>query len=159
MQSCDMICNINNLPAVDVPEGVALKRAFVGDKGAVLGFMREHFSEGWACEAEKAILSPDVGKCFAAVRDGKLIGVACFDSTARGYFGPIGVLESERGTGVGKALLLRALHAMHEYGYGWAIIGWVDSAATFYRKVVGAEFIPGGEPSKTVYQNMLRKFD
>ena len=159
MISCDMICNLNNLPEVSKPSGVKLVRAFPGDKDILMNFMKEHFGINWAYEAEKAIMSSDVGKCFAAVRDGKVIGVACYDSSARGYFGPIGVLESERGTGVGKALMLRTMHAMYEYGYSWAIIGWVDSAEDFYRKAVNAQYIPGGEPEKTVYQNIIRKLD
>ena len=44
---------------------------------------------------------------------------------------------------------------MREYGYAYAIIGWVDDAEMFYRKVVGAEFIKGGEPENSIYCNMI----
>ena len=44
---------------------------------------------------------------------------------------------------------------MRDAGYGYAVIGWVGDAANFYRKTVGAQFIPGGEPENTVYANMI----
>ena len=40
---------------------------------------------------------------------------------------------------------------MREYGYAYAIIGWVSEAEQFYRKTVGAEFIKGGNPENSVY--------
>lgn len=151
---CDMIAGIMHLPErKDVP-GVKLKRAFPSEKAKVLAFIRENFSEGWAAEAEYALMQPP-GKCFIAVEDGQIVGFACYDASAKGFFGPTGVAESVRGRGVGSALLLRTLEAMQEYGYGYAIIGWVGSAENFYRKVVGAEFIRGGEPENSVYTNMI----
>lgn len=151
---CDMIVGITHLPAYTVAEGVKIKRVFPTDKNRVIAFIREHFSEGWSGEAENAILQPP-GKCFIAVEDGRVIGFACYDASAKGFFGPIGVAEEARGKGIGQALLVRTLEAMREYGYGYAVIGWVGSAAGFYRKVVGAEYIPGGEPQNSVYSNMI----
>jgi len=151
-EGCDMIANLTRLPQGNAPQGVKIKRAFVGDKEAVLAFVRQHFSAGWVAEAECALLSH---KCFIATEEGRLLGFACYDSTAKGYFGPIGVLEETRGKGVGSALLIRTLECMREDGYGYAIIGWVDDAEVFYRKTVGAEFIPGGEPENTVYSNLI----
>ncbi len=152
MTGCDMIANLTRLPREAQPEGYSLKRAFVGEKQKVLDFVRANFSEGWVYEAECALLQH---KCFIAVKDGRILGFACYDATAKGYFGPIGVLEETRGTGVGTALLLRTLTCMKEDGYGYAIIGWVDDAEIFYRKTVNAEWIPGGEPENTVYSNLI----
>ena len=42
-------------------------------------------------------------------REKELIGFACYEATARNFFGPMAVLESERKKGVGRALLLKAL--------------------------------------------------
>ena len=56
---------------------------------------------------------------------------------------------------VGQSLLLRTLYAMKEYGYGYAVIGWVGDAEMFYRKTVDAEFIKGGNPENSVYSNMI----
>ena len=50
-----------------------------------------------------------------------------------------------RGRGIGKALVLAALHAMRAEGYAYAIIGWASSV-DFYRKAVGATVIEGSEP-------------
>ena len=44
---------------------------------------------------------------------------------------------------------------MREYGYGYAIIGWVSEAEMFYRKAVGAEFIKAGNPENSVYSNLV----
>jgi len=151
---CDMIAGLTHLPArVDVP-GVKLKRAFPTDKDKVLAFIRENFSAGWCGEAEFAMMQAP-GKCFIAVEDGKIVGFACYDASAKGFFGPTGVAESVRGRGVGRALLVRTLEAMREYGYGYAIIGWAGDAKPFYRKCVGAELIPGGQPENSVYVNMV----
>ena len=151
---CDMIVGLAHLPEVPVLEGVKIKRAFVGDKTKILEFIREHFSEGWVCEAEHALLDTPP-KCFIATENGKVIGFACYDSSARGFFGPIGIDPSRRGKDIGKALLIRTLNAMREFGYAYGIIGWVGSAENFYRKTVGAEFIKGGNPENSVYSNMI----
>ncbi len=147
-----MIANLTRLPRETAPEGIGIKRAFAGEKMRVLQYIRENFSEGWVYEAENALMQH---KCFIATKEGRILGFACYDATAKGYFGPIGVSEEARGTGVGTALLLRTLTCMKDEGYGYAIIGWVDDAEVFYRKTVNAEWIPGGEPENTVYSNLI----
>mgnify|MGYP002513549219 CR=1 FL=1 len=97
----------------------------------------------------------EVSKCFIATENGKMLGFACYDSSAKGFFGPIGVAEERRGKNIGQALLVRTLNAMKEYGYGYAIIGGVSEAEQFYRKTVGAEFIQGGNPENSVYSNLI----
>lgn len=154
MTGCDMIVNLQKLPEIPISETIQLKRVFPGDKERVLSFIREHFSENWVYETECAILqSPS--KCFIATENGKILGFACFDATAKGFFGPTGVDPSRRGEHIGQALLVRTLRAMAEHGYGYAIIGWVSDAEHFYRKTVGAEFIKGGEPENSVYANLV----
>ena len=62
-----------------------------------------------------------------------LIGFACYEATCRNFFGPELVHpEQRRGRGIGKALLLAALHAMRAEGYAYGIIGWASSI-DFYR--------------------------
>lgn len=146
-----MIVSLYHLPTCETEESIKIKRAFICDKKAILEFARE-FSEGWVCEAERAILG---NTCFVAVKEGKIVGFSCYDATAKGFFGPIGVDASQRGKNVGTALLLRTLNAMRETGYAYGIIGWVDGAAEFYRKTVGAEYIKGGTPENSVYSNMI----
>ena len=154
MRVGDMIVNLTHLPEYSLPEGVKVKRAFPGEKERILQYIRDNFGKCWPCEAEHALMAP-VSQCFIATRAGKIIGFSCYDSSARGFFGPIGVSSDERGNGVGKALLLRTLNAMYEYGYIYAVIGWVGEAAGFYQKTVAAEWIPGGEPENSVYRNMI----
>ena len=95
------------------------------DRSVISAWIRQHFSEVWACEFEKAMANAPVS-CFVAVNDRrKLIGFSCYDACYKGFFGPIGVDESCRGNHVGRELLLHCLYAMREEGYGYAVIGWV----------------------------------
>lgn len=152
----DMLVNLYALPEYEVPEGIRIKQVFPGERQKVLDFIREHYhSPGWEGEAGYAMLQNPV-KCFIAVENGEIVGFACYDSTALGYFGPIGLHTQKKGKGIGRALLLRTLYAMKEYGYGYAVIGWVDDAEGFYRKTVNAVPIPGGTPENTAYQKMTR---
>jgi predicted N-acetyltransferase YhbS len=63
----------------------------------------------------------------------------------KGYFGPTGVAESARGMGLGKALLFKALEALREEGYAYAVIGGVGPRE-FYEQACGAVEIPGSDP-------------
>ena len=101
MAGCDMIANLIQLPREKELDGIKIKRVFAGEKMRVLDYIREHFSEGWVYEAENAIMQH---KCFIATKDGQILGFACYDASAKDYFGPIGVTESTRGTGVGTAV-------------------------------------------------------
>lgn len=126
----------------------------MGDKDTILHFAGKHFQKKWIYEVEHSLME-DVSKCFIATENGKVIGFACFDSSAKGFFGPIGVEPTRRGEQIGQALLIRTLNAMKEYGYAYAIIGWVSEAEMFYRKTVGAEFIKGGNLENSVYSNLV----
>ena len=151
----DMIVNLTRLPEMPLlPEGVRVRRAMAADHARILAFIRQRFSENWVQEADAA-LSVLPARCLIAVKDKQILGFCCWDVSALDYFGPIGVDASARGTGIGSALLIRALEHMRDAGYGYAIIGWVSNAADFYRRTVGAQFIPGGEPENTVYTNMI----
>ena len=149
----DMIVNLNNIPAFKEVEGIKIKQVHPCDMEAVVAFIREQFSEGWVGEARYAMVQDPV-KCFIAVEDKRVVGFACYDSSAKDFFGPIGVHPDMRGRGVGNALMLRTLHAMKEYGYGYAVIGWVGPAE-FYEKTVGARFIEGGTPENSVYRRLI----
>ena len=156
-RSGDMIVNIMNLPDLpQLPQGVELKRAMGLDRRRILQFIGENFNDGWVNEAETA-LSCCPSHCVIAVKDEQVVGFACWDATAKGFFGPIGVTQACRGTGIGKALLLRTLAYMRDDGYVYGVIGWVDDAVHFYEKTIGATFIPGGDPRRSIYSQMIRK--
>lgn len=154
----DMLVKLYDLPPA-APEverlreqGTTCRRAESYERGAVLGFAKQHFPN-WGDEllAGFASVPPTV---YIAERAGEVLGFACYNATRPDYFGPTGVLESQRGSGIGRALLLQCLEALAAEGYAYAIIGGVGPAA-FYEKAVGATIIPGSEPG--IYRNMVRR--
>jgi GNAT superfamily N-acetyltransferase len=124
--------------------GIDVRRAAAAERGAVVEWARLHGSPGWADECQAAFARLPLA-CFVAVEDERLIGFACYEATCRDFFGPELVHPERRGRGVGRALLLAALHAMRAEGYAYAIIGWASSV-DFYRRAVGAVVIDGSEP-------------
>lgn len=115
-------------------------------------WVREHFSEYWVSELTVAMSHQPPG-CLVAVVDGELVGFACYDATARGFFGPTGVSESQRGKGVGLTLLYHTLDAMKAHGYAYAVIGGVGPVE-FYANAVGA--VPIAADREDIYQGLLR---
>jgi GNAT superfamily N-acetyltransferase len=132
-------------------KGITVRRALAPELETIRNWVAQHFSAGWASEAQVAF-SRDPNACLIAVRDRKLLGFACYDAIALGFFGPTGVDETARGLGIGKALLLRTLLTMRERGYGYAAIGWAGPV-DFYARTVGAIPIPGSDTS--VYKGLL----
>jgi predicted N-acetyltransferase YhbS len=115
-------------------------------------WVAENFSEYWVSELTVAMAHQPPG-CLVAVVDGRLVGFACYDATARGFFGPTGVSEDQRGKGIGLALLYHTLAAMKAQGYAYAIIGAVGPHE-FYASAVGAVPIAGDR--EDIYQGLLR---
>ncbi|MEG0766076.1 MAG: GNAT family N-acetyltransferase [Clostridia bacterium] len=132
--------------------GIFITRVLPPDRHLVLNFITEHFSEGWASEC-MASFSYNPVSCYIAVKDKQVIGFACYNATAKDYFGPTGVDPAYRGQSVGAALLLRCMLSLKEEGYGYAIIGGVGGARTFYEKVVGATVIENSVPG--LYAQMV----
>lgn len=133
-------------------DGVEIRRALGPEKHAVVEWAEEKFSRAWASECDVALSAQPV-TCFLAIKEKRIIGFACYDSTLKGFFGPIGVDESVKKKGLGKALLQRTLEAMRDAGYGYAAIGWAGPVE-FFRKTVGATVIEGSEPG--VYKNLIK---
>lgn len=111
----------------------------------------EHFSARWVSETRIAMSHTPPG-CMMATQQGRILGFACYDTTARGFVGPMGVASDARGLGVGAAVLLAALEQMRALGYAYAIIGGVGPAE-FYKKVAGATDIPDSTPG--LYEDIL----
>src|SRR6185369_12246746 len=78
---------------------------------AVERWVEQHFTPGWLSEARVALGNRPV-TLFIAQRNDALLGFACYDATARGFVGPIGVADTVRGQGIGGALLMECLHDM-----------------------------------------------
>lgn len=156
----DMIVNLYTLQENNDEEelnkkGITIKRALMPDKHWILKFVRENFTSDWEDECECALFNKPVS-CYIAVKDGDLMGFACYDATAKDFFGPIGVKEEERHSGIGKVLLYKCMKSMKDDGYGYAIIGWAEEAIKFYEKSVGAVIIPNATPQNSVYRNLIK---
>ena len=132
-------------------QGITLRRARAFEKHTVAKFARDHFSEKWASEIEVALTRQPVS-CWIATRDKEILGFSCYETTQRAFFGPTGVIEAARGTGLGKALLFKALESLRDLGYAYGIIGGVGPRE-FYEKNCGAIEIPGSDPG--VYADIL----
>lgn len=122
--------------------GFEVRRAEPWDRKYMAEFARQ-FGEHWPVEADRAYNHTPI-TAYVAVKDTEIGGFAVYECTRRGYFGPTGVREDLRGSGVGAVLLIRCLESMRELGYGYAIIGGVGPAE-FYEKVCGAFVIPGSD--------------
>lgn len=157
----DMLVKLYNLPplephaATQTTHGITLRRAISAEKHHVLAWVRAHFSEFWASEADIGFSRQPLSVWLATL-DGSLIGFACWETTARGFLGPMGVNEAARGRGTGAALLLAALHDMRAHGYVYGVIGGVGPV-DFYERVCGAVVIPDSTPA--IYAGLLRKSD
>ncbi|MGE9271442.1 MAG: GNAT family N-acetyltransferase [Verrucomicrobiales bacterium] len=153
----DMLVRLYDLPdsselCVRVAEqGVVVRRARAFEKHSVEEFVGAHFSPKWVSEVAVAMSRQPVA-CWVATKQSEVVGFACYDTTLRGFFGPTGVAESARGTGVGKALLMRCLESLREQGYAYGIIGGVGPRE-FYEKACGAIEIPGSDPG--TYTDLL----
>ena len=133
--------------------GVTVRRALAPELELVANWVREKFSAAWSSETAVCFARQPIS-CFLATRDGKLIGFACHDAIARGFFGPTGVDEAARGAGIGHALLRATLLDMRTLGHGYGIIGDVGPSA-FYERTVGATVIPNSEPG--VFAGLLKQ--
>jgi GNAT superfamily N-acetyltransferase len=146
----DMLAKLYELPdAAPVMKriaeaGLRVRRADPWDRDAVIAFVRKNFHDVWAMETGRAFATTPIN-CFIGLKGHEVAGFAVFEGTRRDYFGPTGVREDLRGSGLGAALLLACLGSMRDMGYAYAIIGGVGPTK-FYEKTVGATVIPGSDP-------------
>ena len=155
----DMLVKILNLPDVHTmieeqkKNGIDIRRPLAPEEHRLVTWVRKIFGDAWADECEVAFSNKPVS-CFIATNEGEVIGFACYDATCKNFFGPVGVIESYRGKGIGKVLLLSCLHAMAEEGYAYAIIAYADKDnSEFYSKTTGAKVIEGSTPG--IYRGVL----
>src|SRR4051794_20181863 len=97
----DMLVKLYDLPDDTAPrerlrrDGIEIRRALAPEKHIVAHWVREHFLEAWASECEVAFGRQPV-TCFVAVQNETLLGFACFETTCRNFFGPLGIAENAR---------------------------------------------------------------
>ena len=131
-----------------------MRRLDAWDRGALRAFVKQHFGDNWASEADFAFGNGHRSPASWRSSDGAIAGFAVYESSRRGFFGPTGVREDLRGKAIGASLLFRCLESMREMGYAYAIIGGVGPAE-FYTKVCGAQIIEGSDAS--VYAELYRE--
>ena len=148
----DLLVNLLKLPPLETPDGYIIRRAQPFEISQTRRFVSENFSPNWADEISVGFARQPI-TVFIATIDRQLAGFAAYECTRRSFFGPTGVLESARGRGIGRALLLAALCALRELGYVYAIIG-AAGPVRFYQKTVGAIIIPDSEPG--IYTDALK---
>jgi GNAT superfamily N-acetyltransferase len=153
----DLLVRLYDLPVFEAEEkvraaGIVVRRGKPFERQFILDWIEAHFYGPWVSEAALA-LSQQPTTCYVAVKDGTLLGFACYDTSAKGFFGPTGVDETARGQGIGEALLIATLKGMYEAGYAYAVIGDPGPVA-FYQKRLDALEIPKSKPG--IYAGMLR---
>ncbi|MBW9052585.1 GNAT family N-acetyltransferase [Rhizobium mesosinicum] len=153
----DMLVKLYELkadPALDkriAEQGITIRRVLAPELSALTAWIEPRFGSGWVAEATVATMRQPP-TCFIAIQNDELIGFACHDATAKGFFGPTGVDTAARGKGVGHALLLTTLLDMYAQGYAYGVIGGAGPME-FYRRSVGAIPIGGSDPG--IYRGML----
>lgn len=154
----DMLVKLYDLPEFEsvrqyeARTGITIRRAIAPEKHVVAKWVGEHFSQGWVSECEVAF-SKSPNTCIIATENNKLLGFACYDATTKGFFGPTGVDEHQRGKGIGKMLFLYTMYLMRLDGYGYAVIGGAGPTE-FYAKTANATIIEDSKPG--VYKGMLK---
>ncbi len=115
--------------------GVGVSRLDSASFAEVLAWVSS-FGGTWAGEVEQTLSREPVG-CHVARRGERWVGFACHGANRRGWFGPMGTAESERGQGVGAVLLRRCLADQLAAGLVSAQLAWVGPVS-FYEGTVGA---------------------
>ena len=154
----DLLVRLYDLPHFDAEAkvaeaGIVVRRALAPERPVILDWIGAHFYDPWVGEAALALSVLPV-TCWIAVRGPDLLGFACHDTAAKGFFGPTGVVESARGQGIGEALLIATLRGMREAGYAYAVIG-DPGPVGFYTRRLDALEIPKSSPG--IYRGMLRR--
>lgn len=144
----DLLVRLYDLPQHDAARvtgaGVTIRRALAPERDIVIAWTGRHFSAHWASEVAVGFAHQPID-VFIAHNESGLLGFACGDVTARGFFGPTGVDEAARGQGIGEALLFAVLDDLKTKGFAYAVIGGAGPVG-FYKSKLDAMEIPGSEP-------------
>ena len=155
----DMLVKLYPLPTAPGLEealrekGVTIKKALAPDMSKIIAFTEENGHPGWADEIRVCFMNqpPSI---YIAVKDKQIVGFGCYESTARGFFGPTLVKDSERRQGIGKILLLKCLESLKELGYAYASCDPDRNRKLFfYHEATGGMMIP--DDGYGVYSRMI----
>jgi GNAT superfamily N-acetyltransferase len=151
-------------------QGVVVRAAARGDEHAIFDLVRalaayeklESSVVGSAeALAEHLFGARPVAEALLAERAGAPIGFALFFTTYSTfltrpglYLEDLFVLERERGSGVGKALLGEVIRLARERGSGrleWSVLDWNAPAIAFYERM-GAQVLPDWRICRIVFE-------
>ncbi|MFD2751680.1 GNAT family N-acetyltransferase [Virgibacillus siamensis] len=106
-------------------------------------YVERNFSYEWSQTIKDGFKSRNPSMYIALNNEEEIIGFAAFDvyKNKKCYFGPMGVSEPNRISGIGYSLLHHCLKDMKEIGYEYAIIGGAGPIE-FYEKACNAVVIP-----------------
>lgn len=150
----DLLVPLYRLPDTVSPLGYTIRRPMASEGTRIQSWIEANFSRGWASEILPG-LARTPATILAAVDNQTLSvsGFCAWDCTALGFLGPVGVAEESRNIGLGRSLVLQALLAMREQGYGYAVVG--DAGPSdFFAKACGATEIPNSSPG--IYRERIR---
>lgn len=152
----DMLVKLYELPDLPAPlPGLQVRKPIGPEHRVLLRWVEQRFGDAWASETQVALHNCPVTVLVATSGEATgLQGFACYDATARGMLGPIGVADHARTQGLGRALLLACLHDMRAAGYAYAVVGGAGVPA-FFARCAGAVEIAGSSPGP--YRGMLRE--
>ena len=88
--------------------GIRIKRALATNRSKIVEYSKTCGGQDYSDEVRAAFANNPI-TCYIATKDKELIGFACFEATAKNFFGPMAVSEEYRKHGIGKVLLLRSL--------------------------------------------------
>ena len=93
----DMLVKLYDLPesrlspSGPLPPDITVRKPLGSEKSLIVQWVSENFGEHWASETDMSFSRSPVS-CYIAQQGRELIGFACYDAAALGYFGPIGVV-------------------------------------------------------------------
>ncbi|MGQ9515078.1 MAG: GNAT family N-acetyltransferase [Thermoproteota archaeon] len=104
-----------------IESGYSFSVALKDQKEKVTEWVRSNFGPLWSHEASEAFRHRTPSVILASKGD-SIVGFAAHGALELDWFGPIGVIESERNKGIGSVLLFKSLISMKEEGRRNAII-------------------------------------
>jgi len=123
-----------------MPSLIRVKLVKKPDPAALKGIITIYRAHGWWKPSDKPALLGKIIKgshCFAvAERGGRVIGIgrAISDGVSDAYIQDMAVLEAERGSGAGGAILKALLKSLRKDGIKWVGLIAQDNSEYFYRK-------------------------
>lgn len=122
----NMDVDLATLP--DDPGGYSVASAL--DRAEVDAFMTEHWSN-WRLEALRALDKGNLVIDRAKVGDGGITAFCAFEVNRKGLLGPVAVRPDLMGRGMGKTVLLGALHELRRRGANEVSVVWVGPIAPY----------------------------